>query len=74
VLDQLQLLVLASAVLGLLPVPGLVGGGILQAIWPDAERRLRRLEPFGLALVIVAIVAGWLPNLATTLLPFVHLR
>lgn len=74
VLDQLQLLVLASAVLGLLPVPGLIGGGVLQAIWPHAERRLRQLEPFGLASVIVAIVAGWLPNPATQLLPFVHLR
>ena len=74
VLGQLQSVAIASTVLNLLPIPGLIGGGVLQAIWPQAERRLRRLEPFGLALVIVAIVAGWMPNLATTLLPFLQWR
>ena len=74
VLGQLQSVAIASTVLNLLPVPGLIGGGVLQAIWPRSERRLRRLEPFGLALVIVAIVAGWMPNLATTLLPFLQWR
>lgn len=74
VLSQLQLVALASAMLNVLPIPGLVGGSVLQAIWPNAERRLRRLEPFGLALVIAAIVAGWLPNLATTVLPWIQLR
>lgn len=65
VLDQFQKLTLASVMLNVLPLPGLVAGGVLQAVWPGEERRLRRLEPFCLALVIVAIVAGWLPNLAT---------
>ncbi|MET3924518.1 hypothetical protein [Devosia sp. 2618] len=74
VIGQLQVIALASALLNLLPIPGLVGGGVLQAIWPEQERRLRRMEPFGLALIIVAIVAGWLPNLATMLMPYVQLR
>lgn len=74
VLGQLQAVAIASTALNLLPVPGLIGGSVLQAIWPQAERRLRRLEPFGLALIIVAIVAGWLPNLATTLLPWLQVR
>lgn len=74
VLGQLQAVAIASTALNLLPVPGLIGGSVLQAIWPNAERRLRRLEPFGLALIIVAIVAGWLPNLATTLLPWLQVR
>lgn len=65
VLDQFQKLTLASVMLNVLPLPGLVAGGVWQAIWPGEERRLWRLEPFCLALVIVAIVAGWLPNLAT---------
>lgn len=74
VLGQLQAVAIASTALNLLPVPGLIGGSVLQAIWPQAERRLRRLQPFGLALIIVAIVAGWLPNLATTLLPWLQVR
>ena len=74
VLGQLQLLALASALLNCLPIPGLVGGGFLQAIWPAQERRLKRLESFGLALVITGIVAGFIPNLATTVLPFLQLR
>ena len=74
VLEQLQMMALASALLNLLPIPGLIGGGFLQAIWPDQERRWRKLEPFGLALVIVGIVAGFIPNLATIFLPFVTLR
>lgn len=74
VLSQLQIIAIASAALNLLPIPGLIGGVLWQAIWPDAERRQMRLEPFGLALVIVAIVAGWLPNPATILLPLAQLR
>lgn len=74
VLSQLQIVAIASAALNLLPIPGLIGGVLWQAIWPDAERRQMRLEPFGLALVIVAIVAGWLPNPATILLPLAQLR
>lgn len=74
VLTQLQILVMTSVALNVLPIPGLIGGVIWQAIWPGAERRLMRLEPFGLALVIVGIVAGWLPNVAGALLPLVQLR
>ena len=74
VLEQLQMMALASAMLNLLPIPGLIGGGFLQAIWPEQERRWRKWEPFGLALVIVGIVAGFIPNLATSVLPFVTLR
>ncbi|KFC62453.1 Peptidase, M50 family [Devosia sp. LC5] len=74
VAGQLQIVAIASVALNLLPIPGLIGGVLWQAIWPGEERRLLRLEPFGLAMVIVAIVAGWLPNLANVLLPLVQLR
>jgi hypothetical protein len=73
-LGQLQAVAIASTALNVLPIPGLVGGSLLQAIWPNAERRLRRLEPLGLALVIVAIVAGWMPNLGATLLLWLQAR
>lgn len=69
VLSQLQLIALGSAVLNLLPIPGLVGGGVWQIILPDQERRLRRLEPICMAVLIAAIVAGLLPNPAPWLLP-----
>lgn len=74
VAGQLQILAMASVALNLLPIPGLIGGVLWQVIWPGEERRLLRLEPFGLALVIIAIVAGWLPNLANMLLPLIQLR
>lgn len=62
VLDQLQLIIASSALLNWLPVPGLVGGGFLQALWPDQERRLRRAEPICLAIIIAAIVAFGFPD------------
>jgi len=74
VLGQLQAVAIASTALNLLPIPGLIGGTLWQAVVPNSERRLRRLEPFGLALVIAAIVAGWLPNPASVLLPWLQLR
>jgi Zn-dependent protease len=73
VLGQLQTIALGSALLNLLPVPGLVGGSVWQAAYPDQERRLRRLEPICMAVVIAAIVAGLLPNPAPLLLPYLHL-
>lgn len=69
VLEQLQSLILTSALLNCLPLPGLVAGGLLQAIWPDRERRLRRIEPIAMALVIAAIVAFGFPD-PETILPF----
>lgn len=67
VLEQMQRLTMASVLLGLLPLPGLIGGGVLQAIWPDEERRLRQAEPICLFLVIAAIVAFGFPDPAATL-------
>ncbi|NGP19431.1 zinc metalloprotease [Devosia aurantiaca] len=67
VLAQLQAIILSSTLLNALPIPGLVAGGMLQAIWPDAERRLRRAEPIFIGLVIVAIVAFGFPDPAKLL-------
>lgn len=62
VLTQLQAIILSSTLLNCLPLPGLIGGGMLQAIWPGSERRLRRAEPLSIGLVIVAIVAFGFPD------------
>jgi len=72
VLDQLQLVALSSTLLNMLPIPGLVGGGFLQALWPDQQRRLRQVEPLCLAVVVAVIVAGRFPNPATLLLPYLQ--
>lgn len=65
VLAQLQAIILTSALLNCLPIPGLIGGGVLQAVWPEGERRLRRAEPICMGLVIAAIVAFGFPDPAT---------
>lgn len=67
VLEQLQRLTASSLLLGILPLPGLVGGGLLQAIWPDRERQLRQAEPICLFIVISGIVAFGFPHPATIL-------
>lgn len=67
VLEQLQRLTAASVLLGILPLPGLIGGGALQAIWPQHERRLRQAEPICLFAVIAVIVAFGFPDPATIL-------
>ncbi|MDB5624081.1 MAG: hypothetical protein JWR39_2644 [Devosia sp.] len=62
VIAQLQQLTLASTILNVLPLPGLVGGLFLQAIFPGAQVKLQRGEPFALAAIIGLLVTGWLPD------------
>jgi len=73
VLGQFKLIAVSATILNLLPVPGLIGGGLLQAIWPLAERRLQRLEPICLAIVVAIVVAGGYPNPAPTILSYFQL-
>lgn len=67
VLDQLQAITRAAVLLNCLPLPGLVAGSLLQALWPGRERQLRQAEPICLGLVIAAIVALGFPDPATIL-------
>ncbi len=67
VLEQFQAVTLASVLLGLLPLPGLIAGSVWQAFWPDRERQLRQAEPICLFIVIAAIVAFGFPDTATIL-------
>lgn len=62
VLDQLQTITLSSVLLNCLPLPGLVGGASLQALWPHEERRLKQAEPICLGLVVALIVAFGFPT------------
>ena len=60
----------ASAVLNLLPLPGLVCGAIWPAFRPDREKRILRQEPILLGILAAAIVAGFVANPAAKLLPY----
>ncbi|KKB76711.1 hypothetical protein VW35_18350 [Devosia soli] len=62
VLEQVQKLTVASTMLAVLPLPGLPGGALLQALWPNEERRLLQAEPISLFVVIAAIVAFGFPS------------
>lgn len=73
VLAQFQIITLGAVLLNLLPVPGLIGGLVLQAIWPKQERRLMRWEPIALAAVIAGLVSGLIPSLGPALLPYLRL-
>lgn len=69
VLEQFRLIAVSSIVLNILPVPGLIGGGLLQSLWPERERQFRRAEPICLAIIVAAIVAFGFPDV-TALNPF----
>lgn len=73
IIQQFQEITLASTVLNVVPLPGLVGAAFLQAIWPQAEPKIRRFEPLVVVLLIVIFVLGWMPNPIPLLLPFVSL-
>lgn len=61
-LQKVQEVTIESAVLNLLPIPMLTGGLLLLALFPGSERRLRKLEPIGMGLLVVALIAGFVPS------------
>jgi hypothetical protein len=63
----------ASVALNLLPLPVLTAGHLLVAAMPRAAPRLRRAQPVAAALLVVALVAGWLPDPGPALLAAVSL-
>jgi len=71
VVVQLQQITIGTVVLNILPVPGLIGAAFLQAAWPKAEPRMRRLEPYFTAALVVLLILGWIPNPMPTLLPYI---
>jgi len=67
---QYQQVAVATVVLNLLPLPGLVCGAIWPAFRPDREKRIMRQEPILLGILAAAIVAGFVGNPAPKLLPY----
>lgn len=70
VLMHYQQIAVGTAALNLLPLPGLVCGAIWPVLRPDREKRIMRKEPVMLAVVAAAIVAGFISNPASWLLPY----
>lgn len=69
-MQQVQEVVIASVALNLLPIPMLTGAMFLLALFPQASRRLRKLEPIGMGCLVIALVAGWVPNVVPILAPW----
>jgi hypothetical protein len=67
--QQIQEVVIVSTVLNLLPVPTLTGNLFAVAAFPSAARRMRKLEPVFAGLLMVALVAGWCPDMLPALRP-----
>lgn len=72
-LQQFQVVCTASVLLSLLPLPGLIGGTLLVAIWPSAEKRLQKAEPAVLVGLCVLLVLGWVPDFSSSLLSLLKL-
>lgn len=62
-----QQIALASVVLNLLPLPGLTGGMFLLAAFPHKARQIERAVVPVYAVIIIALVAGWWPDLGPVL-------
>ena len=58
-----QEITLASVALNALPLPGLTAGLVLQALLPATQtKRFYRMEVPVAALLVICLVAGWLPD------------
>lgn len=65
--DVLQRVLVGSAMIGALPVPGMLLGQALPAAFPALEKRYRRWQGFGMAGVAILFILGWMPDPAPLL-------
>lgn len=68
IVQQFQQLAVATTVLNILPLPGLIGGIVWQAAFPAAERRLERLASLVMAGLCVLLILGWIPDVSAPVL------
>jgi len=68
-IDTLQIVLVGSVCLALLPLPGMLFGWALPPIFPGLERPYRKLSGISRALVAMLLILGWFPNV----LPLVEL-
>ncbi|RRH70307.1 hypothetical protein [Falsigemmobacter faecalis] len=62
-IDTLQIVIVNSVVLGLLPLPGLWLGTVVPTVLPHLEKRWRKSTGIGLSLAAVLLILGWFPDL-----------
>ena len=62
-IDELQVMLVNSATIGILPIPGMLMGMAMPAILPSLEKRYRKWVGFGFSGVAVIMILGWFPNL-----------
>lgn len=65
-----QQIIMASVLFNLLPLPGLTGGMLLVAAFPHKARQIQRAVVPVYAVIIIALVAGWWPDLGPVLAPY----
>lgn len=63
-IETLQIVILASAVFALLPLPGLPLGTTLPAIFPTLAKPFRKWAGMGMAAAAILLVLGWWPDLS----------
>lgn len=63
-IDTLQSVLVGSATIALLPLPGLLVGSTLPAMIPGLSRRWRKWQGLGLALAAIIVILGWFPDLS----------
>ncbi|WP_028032531.1 hypothetical protein [Chelativorans sp. J32] len=63
-IDTLQIVLVGSVCLGLLPLPGMLLGSALPPMFPVIEKRYRKAAGIGRALVAMLLIIGWFPNVA----------
>ncbi len=63
---------LGLVALSLVPLPGFLGGNIWRAILPHKDKSLIKYEPICLALMMIILILGWLPD-TSGLLKMLHL-
>lgn len=62
-----QQIIMASVVLNFLPLPGLTGGMLLLAAFPHKTKQIQRAVMPIYAVIVIALVAGWWPDLGPVL-------
>lgn len=65
--DVLQRVLVGSAMIGVLPVPGMLMGQALPSALPGLEKRYRRWQGFGMSAVAILFILGWVPDPAPLL-------
>lgn len=63
-IGTLQNVLVGSAAIALLPLPGLLVGSTLPSVFPALTRRWRSWQGIGLALAAMIVILDWFPNLA----------